>query len=260
MINKRKIFSIFSNKVEKNHQSTGDYKISQFIKYKDLLVQSQKEYALLCGADYEIFEINENNYDKIQFDKLFKMEELSQHYDEILYFDLDVVPRTTENFFNAHDLNTVCAYSFAREPNSNTLIRKLKDNDFDSMNVFAKGCCKKSMLLLDNIQSDYKVINTGIVGCNKYSLDGLSFSDHFQSAYNVYNETIEDNLYPIEISKTWRPNNEVFISYMIEKYNVPFTNIGLQWNFIIDNICPDISAGSKLLHVVHKDFSKVYDR
>ena len=257
---KRIIFSIFSNKVEKNHQSTGDYKISQFIKYKDLLIQSQKEYALLCKADYEIFEINENNYDKIQFDKLFKMEKLSQHYDEILYFDLDVVPKTTDNFFNVHNLDTICAYSFAREPNSNTLIRKLKDNDFDSMNVFAKGCCKKSMLLLDNIQSDYKVINTGIVGCNKYSLDALSFSDHFQSAYNVYNKTIEDNLYPIEISRTWRPNNEVFMSYMIEKYNIPFTNIGLQWNFIIDNICPDVSAGSKLLHVVHKDFGKIYDK
>ena len=57
---KRIIFSIFSDSVQKNHQSTGEYKTSQFIKYKDLLVQSQKEYALLCGADYEIFEVNEN--------------------------------------------------------------------------------------------------------------------------------------------------------------------------------------------------------
>ena len=54
---KRIIFSIFSDSVEKSHQSTGEYKTSQFIKYKDLLVQSQKEYALLCGADYEIFEV-----------------------------------------------------------------------------------------------------------------------------------------------------------------------------------------------------------
>lgn len=257
---KRIIFSIFSNKVEKNHQSTGDFKISQFIKYKDSLVKSQKAYAQICNADYELFEVSETLYDKIQFDKLYKMEELTQYYDEVLYFDLDVIPNTNESFFKSNDLNSICAYSFERTLQSNVLQRKISENDFDKMNVFSKGCCKKSMLLLEDINSDYKVINTGIIGGNKYSIDALSFDKRLESTYDIYNQTITDNLYPIEISRNWRPNNEVFITYMIEKYKVPFINIGIQWNFIIDDICPNVSEAGKLIHVVHKDFGKIYDK
>ena len=41
--------------------------------------------------------------------------------------------------------------------------------------------------------------------------------------------------YPKEMSENWVLNNEVIFSYIIEKYDVPFTNIGMPWNFILDH-------------------------
>jgi hypothetical protein len=65
---------------------------------------------------------------------------------------------------------------------------------------------------------------------------------------------IADNLYPKEIHKRWTYNNEVFVSYLIEKYNIPYINIGIQWNFILDHISPQPSAAAYLIHHVNKEF------
>ena len=64
----------------------------------------------------------------------------------------------------------------------------------------------------------------------------------------------EDNIYPEAISENWFPNNEAFISYLVEKNSVPFTNIGLQWNFILDKFCPKITAACHFVHHVNKEF------
>ena len=76
----------------------------------------------------------------------------------------------------------------------------------------------------------------------------------FSKCYDVYHKAKEDNLYPTEINSKWKPNNEVYITYIIEKYNLPYTNIGLQWNFILDDTHRDVSAGAHFYHVVNKDF------
>ena len=95
---KRIIFSIYTDQVD-NHTSVTDYKREQFRIYKRLLEQRHKQYAKYCNADYELFNVDETNYDKIQFLKLIKAEELTKQYDEVLYIDFDVVPITTNVFF-----------------------------------------------------------------------------------------------------------------------------------------------------------------
>ena len=63
-----------------------------------------------------------------------------------------------------------------------------------------------------------------------------------------------DNLYPDELSKCFFHNNEVYLSYIVEKYNIPFINLGMPWNFILDGYCKKPSAAAHLLHHVNKEF------
>ena len=66
-----------------------------------------------------------------------------------------------------------------------------------------------------------------------------------------------DNIYSKKVQELIKPNNEVFFSYLIEKNNIPITNINKNWNFIVDdyksgltNVWKEIS----FLHVINKDF------
>ena len=96
---KRLIYSLYKEDIE-NHQSSGDYKKSQFKKYKNQIEQSQKNYANICGADYMLLDPTNTNYDKIQIEKLLLLEDFTKTYDEVLYLDFDVVCLTKDNFFD----------------------------------------------------------------------------------------------------------------------------------------------------------------
>ena len=254
---KRIIFSIYTNTVE-NHTSATDFKKSQFEKYKGELEESQKQYALLCGADYDLHLTNEKQYDTIQFDKLRRMEYFTQFYDEVVFLDFDVVPTTTKNIFDHFDLNNICAYAIDRTPDKDALMWALKRGSFDTMNMYAKTCAKNAMLLLDDINGTSSIINTGVVGGNKRSIELLNFSYYFEMMNSKISEAISDNLYPVEISRNWKRNNEVYITYLIERFNIPFTNIGLQWNLLIDKLCPTPTAAAYMWHHVNKEFELSY--
>ena len=252
---KRIIFSIYTNSIE-DHDSSSEYKREQFERYKNHLEKAQREYATFCSADYDLHITTETNYDIIQFDKLRRMEHFAQFYDEVVYMDFDMVPITkTENIFEVFDLNSICAYAFDRTPDKDTLKWALeKFHRFGHQNVYCKSCAKNAMLLLDDIYGLPTLINTGIVAGNKYSIGLLKFSENFDTLVDKLFEAKEDNIYPAEIYHKWRPNNEVFITYLIEKYNIPFTNIGQPWNFMLDRACPEPSAGAYMWHHVNKEF------
>ena len=57
-MSKRIIFSVWSDLVD-NHQSATPDKINSFNLNKDKLIEKQKDYAVLCGADYEQFQPKE---------------------------------------------------------------------------------------------------------------------------------------------------------------------------------------------------------
>lgn len=250
---KRIVYSIYTSQVDQ-HKSSTDYKKSQFEKYKDQLEKSQKDYASFCGADYVLEITKETNYDIIQFEKIKKLEYFSEYYDEVLYLDFDVVPITDKNMFDEFDFNKICGFAIDRTPERKALMWGIKNDSFDVMNMYSKTCAKNAMLLLDDIKGSPTIINTGVVSGNKESIKLLGFSEHFEMMLEKIDEAIEDNLYPYEINRTWKPNNEVFITYLIERFNIPFTNIGLQWNFLIDKLCPVPSAGAHMWHHVNKEF------
>ena len=46
---------------------------------------------------------------------------------------------------------------------------------------------------------------------------------------------------------------------MVEKFKIPYNNIGLQWNFILDNWNPKPAASGYLLHYIRKEFNLTLD-
>ena len=248
---KRIIFSIYRKDIDK-HTSTSSYKRNQFKKYKEQIIANHQDYAKLCNADYKLFTDVESNYDVIQFQKISMIKKLAQEYDEVLYLDFDVITNTCLSFFEHFDLNTICVYNIDTTISDEVLGYRIKDDNWNwhPMDMYLKACCKNAMLLLNDIDNSNLVINTGVIGVNKKSAQLIDFS----KCYGVYHKAKEDNLYPTEINSKWKPNNEVYITYIIEKYNLPYTNIGLQWNFILDDTHRDVSAGAHFYHVVNKDF------
>lgn len=249
---KRIIFSVWSD-LNDNHPSATEEKVASFNLYKDRLIEKQKEYANLCNADYEIFAPDQNNYVDVQFYKILKTEKLLNQYDEVIYLDLDIIPKTKKVIFNEFNLDKVSVYHMPIGV-TKWLKSNLKWNLCDGMNMYYKLCCKKAMLLLDDISANDTVANTGVFCLNKKSAEHLKFSERLPLVENKFLEAIEDNLYPEELSSCWVRNNEVFLSYMLEKYSIPNNDIGQPWNYILDDVIKEPTDACYFQHQVNKEF------
>lgn len=210
---KRIIFSIYTDNVN-THTSVPQYKRDQFALYKDRLEERQKQYAKLCGAEYHLFTTNNVDYDNIQFEKILLCEQLTSQYDEVLYLDFDVVPVTNTNFFDKFNLDTVCVYSIPTKLPKEIIKFRNQDNTWHTMDMYSKSCCKKAMLLLNDVIGSLECFNTGVFGVNKISAEQLNFSSNLDMCHVFFQQAYKDNLYPTEMYKNWRPNNEVHIVFM----------------------------------------------
>ncbi len=257
---KRIVFSIYNDDVDQNHKSTSDYKLNQFRKYSERLYSAQETYASKCYADYHVFKTTNTDYNAIQFEKIIRLEELSKDYDEVLYLDYDVVPHTSfANIFEANDTNTLCVHPLIRDISPREFKIYLEYNNFDTQNVFCKTAAKKSMLLLDDITGNNKLYNTGVVLGNSEIIKRLNFAEQLNDLHVLLDEAKDGSLYPDEITQNFYYNNEVYVSYLIERDELPHTDLGIQWNFILDGYQPDPSAACFLLHHVNKEFERSFD-
>lgn len=257
-MSKNIIYSVWSDLTEE-HMSVNDYKKESFKKYKDKLIHLQKEYALSCNADYELFKPISTDYVNVQFDKIFKLEELCKYYDKVVYFDLDIIPITKKNIFNSFDFNNICIYDYTIKINNRKTIEDISNHikkraHIPPMNRYSKVCAKNAMLLINNIVGNENIVNTGVVCANKKSVDDLKFTERMNEMNKTLKIAIKDNLYPEEMSQAWVKNNEVYFSYLLERYKIKFNNIGIQWNYILDDLVHEITAAAHLIHQVNKDF------
>ena len=114
--------------------------------------------------------------------------------------------------------------------------------------------------MIDDIVGSENIVNTGVICANKNSVEKLSFTERMNDMNKKLALAIEDNLYPDLMSKAWIKNNEVYFSYLLEKYNIEFNNIGIQWNYILDDIITETTSGAYLIHQVNKDFHETISR
>ena len=190
--------------------------------YKDILSQRHKEYAYFCNADYGLYD-SKLNFVNLQFYKLQLAEQLVNDYDEVLYLDLDVIPKNIKSFFDTHDLNNICCHKTQRPQWKIDLKRYMLDGS-----------------------GEHNIINTGVFGMNKRASDQLRFTERYSDVERIYYECDVDRLY--------EPNNEVYLSYMIERYDIPFKDIGVQWNYILDKVVTTYTPACYFLHQSNKDF------
>ena len=85
-------------------------KFGPFQKYYSKIIESHKKYAKSINVDYELLEtvpalFHTPTYDQINFGKYYHAEKLCEKYDEILYIDFDVIPNTTDNFFEVFNVS-----------------------------------------------------------------------------------------------------------------------------------------------------------
>lgn len=252
----RIVFSIYNDNVDQNHKSTNDYKLSQFRKYSTQLKECKEHYANKCMADFVLHETKTTDYNSIQFEKIKHLEYYANHYDEVLYLDFDVVPTVwARNIFEVHDTSTICMHPLERKLRGSRLRAALNhDNGVDNQNVFVKTCAKKSMLILEGMSGNDLLYNTGVILGGNEVIKTLNFHEQLQDMHDLLDEAKEDSLFPESITRNFYYNNEVYISYLVERDEIPHTNLTMNWNFIMDDVQIEPVASAELMHHVRKEF------
>jgi len=251
---KRIIFSQYNDNIDQNNVSTNQYKLDQFRKYDKQLEQAQREYAKRCDADYVLHRLDITDYNNLQFEKILQLERYAEYYDQILYLDFDVVPnKRAENIFDTFG-DTLAMYPLFRDQHDHELKWNIENDTYDNQNVYCKTCAKNSMLILDNCQTSTKLYNTGVTYGSSKAIRKLNFSQQLSNMKLLLDESIEDSIYPDNITKNFFHNNEVFVTYLVERDKIDCIDMNIQWNFILDSFQKEPTAIAYFTHHVNKEF------
>jgi hypothetical protein len=277
------IYSIYIENNEPNLSEKHQFTKTQLKKHYQRLVDVKKEYAKHCNAEYRVYG-NDTYYQKFrkkfdgfEFDiinlyKIYLWEELGKEYDNVLYLDLDVIPNTTESFFEKFDMNKICVHA----PNATMDIWSQKDRknykkgkvDFetivshkDKYDMYVKAICKKAMLAIDNkYDTDYLIANTAILGGNSNAIKKLKYTERLNKTIDVLNKAKEEKFFGEEISKLFFANNEIFVHYLLDKDNIDWYNLPKEWHTYLmkkDEITTDIKS-AKMIHLINKRFEELW--
>ena len=262
-------YDIPSNELVSHHESRDKFNNN----YKWLL-ERHEQYASKIGVDYKHFTNSKdfNNYQEwfkvnypdittyniVNFYKIHLMYQLAEEYDEILYLDMDVIPATSDNFFEVWDLSKGYAIM------TGTAEAQRSVNELDTLrhvhhvrSPMAKHWNTKCMLNEMELSTDnIDVFNTGIVGINKQSLERLAYFDRFEDTLNLMALLTTDTFYPESFRSLFGYDNETVWGYKTIVNNVPFQRLGKQWHHFMDT-WSYIPPKTKLIHCVSKDFDYV---
>lgn len=281
---KRVIFTIYINIPDDQLDNPGHYSPDGVLqntdkskktkdaltKYKDHLIAKQQQYANSIGVDYKVFEWDQtytdfiehfktnykqiSHYDIICFYKHHLMLLLAEQYDQICYFDLDVIPNTTENVFEAFDLDTTFAV-----PDSNKEAVWGKTVHPKYYNTCIRNPATKywnahAMLSEEGYEPDQHVYNTGIMVASKEIIKKLDYFGDFNNTMNLMTQLKNDphSMYPKNIQRVFNYDNETIFSYKLIVNDVATTLMGNSWHHCVDKIPHDPTA--KIYHVINKKF------
>lgn len=244
-----------------------------FLQYKDRLINRQQEYATLIGCDYKVFGADDSyaqfastfainypqisEYDIVNFYKHHLMLELSKQYDKVCYFDLDIIPNTTDNIFERFNFNTFIV------PDSNDEAFWGKTVELKYYNTCIRNPATKywnahAMLNEMGLEPDRDVYNTGIMIASKEVIKQLDYFGDFDQTLNLMTDVKTDrrSMYPKNIQRVFNYDNETVFSYKIAMNDVKTTLLDKRWHFPIKDgyYGPD----AKFYHVIDKDFTRFF--
>ena len=247
---------------------------TQFQEYYGKLLACKQKYANDIDVPFLMYEYDQDfkaykkwwnsqypqitEYNIVNFYKLQILDTLCRQYDEVLYLDFDVVPVTTENFFEAHDLSKGIAIK-----HNNALAKKtLEDLSTISIDSIRSPTAKYwnalAMLQAAGYNHENDVYNTGIIGANSKHIRKLNYFADIDKHIKLMDSLIDDPIYPERIRKMFGWDNETIWSYLVKRTNVPIQFLDSQWHLFLDryNVIP---PKTKFVHVINKKFDSVFD-
>ena len=266
----------------------------QLARYKQKLVECKQEYAEFCEADFILYShdnqykkflqhmniLDNQEFDKINFYKIYLMEQLAQKYDNVLYLDLDVVPQTKTSFFSAHDMDKFCVHcipatkentwgGFASGKNKQAKCEEhdciytydhIVEQHLDQYHWYTKKLCKDAMLMHHGLSDpNHMLANTAIMGGSSNAIQQINFFDRLNEMLDTFNEAKNEQIMGAAITDKFFINNEVLMTYAIIKYKLDCCYLPAQWHYvqldIYNNMCSKSEA--HLLHIVDKQFEKI---
>jgi len=265
--------TFFDNDAMSKSQRTHE----QFKKYKNKLIEVKKSYAKLCGADFILVDrvdkhFFDDEFDSINFYKHHLIEKFCNKYDNILYLDFDVIPNTTESFFEKHDMNVINVHAVdATKQNtwhknakhSKKDYRDVMNKHFDRYHMYCKAKCKLAMLLADDTNSsDHNIANTAIIGGSNKSLSQIQMTKRLAECQQSLQVAVKENMFGEEITQYFFANNETFYSYILDKHNIKWNNLPTDWHTMIKNQY-DYGVkhqlyNAKFIHMINKNFEVVW--
>ena len=234
------------------------------------LKKKQQEYAEKCGADYILYEWDDDYewfrkeffiskeyitmYNIINFYKIFL---LYQHwdYDKILYLDFDVLPTTDKNVFDELDFDSGILCRVNHEGRYS--VKDLETHTIRSPR--AKWWNTRELLLDEGFDGENDVYNTGIVGATRKHLEKLSYFKDFEASLEMMHEKATDEMYPNKIRSMFGYDNETLFSYLMQVNDVKLNDIPENWHFIMNHRFSFIPERANLVHVINKDFEYAKD-
>ena len=265
------IFSIYTSVTDTTKKRTHNQE--QFKKYFTRLRDGLKNYASVCNADFKLLTPDASDYDNLNIYKIKQWEKFCDDYDRVLYLDLDIIPNTNINIFSKFDFNKIVThllpvddfnerigFKTKSESKVDFWIRTKSENyeeqkkQLDQYHWLIKGKQKRDMMITDGVsECDDVIANTGTFGGSSIARDQLKFSERLDHCKKLIDDIkhIDDRYFY---------NNEVIISFMLDRYKVPTINLPPHWHELVltDTLDARIKY-SYLLHVITKDFGKVFN-
>lgn len=256
----------------------------EFQKNASWLTEMQKEYCKSIDVPYKLFEYDNTyieyrdwflstypqitHYNIVNFYKVHCMYELAKDYDEILYLDLDVIPNTTDNFFEAFDLSSHIAIMEGIAPSQRDIpktpyeiIQSCKLYMPSIRSPIAKWWNCKALSTITDLPAEAETIpifNTGIVGASAKQLHKLDYYTDFDETLKLMDElkSNEDDIWPECLQELFGWDNETIWAYKTKLNYVKWEVLGPQWHHFMDkeNTIPN---DAKFIHVINKNFDYV---
>jgi hypothetical protein len=264
-------------------ESKNDKTKRELAKHYQWLTDRQQQYANHIGVDYVQFlndaeweEFRQSYRDRypfitayniVNFYKIHLMYKLSLQYDEILYMDLDVVPMTTDNFFEVWDLTQGVAI-LKNDAKVNTSILTVKNNNTQReqfnkplhsiRSPVAKYWNCYALLANEGYHPIPDVYNTGIVGITKQQLNQLDYFGDFDYMLKLMSDlkTDPDSMYPQWIQEIFGWDNETIWGFKMASNNVEKQWLDDEWHYFMDR-GTFIPSKIKIIHVINKEFAAV---
>lgn len=246
----------------------------EFQKYYGQLLACKQKYANDIGVKFLMYEYDDDfklykkwwnthypqitEYNIVNFYKIQIIKELCRHYDEVLYLDFDVVPMSSDNFFDAHDLSKGIAI-YHNNAQARKTLQELRGDHIESVrSPTAKYWNCFAMLEKNGYDTDNDVFNTGIVGISSNHMKQLDYFSDIHNIMPLMDDLRKDELYPDYIREMFGWDNETIFSYKVQTNNVPIQWLNWQWHLFFDKY-KHVPSKSKFVHVINKKFQKVFD-